>query len=351
MKRFLKYLAYLLLLLVVLFGAFVLYATLTDYNPPEKIVVYRSGYPDTLPVPDTLSVMTWNIGYCGLGKEMDFFYDGGKQVRASRENTLKYLRGVRDFLTAQDTLDFILLEEVDFHSKRTYYINELDTFRKYLPGYKAFSALNYKVAFVPVPVTEPMGKVRSGLVLFSKYEPVLVERRDFPGQYSWPTRLFMLDRCFLVAHYLLQDGSELQVITTHNSAFDGGKLKKEEMAYLKNYLLDEEKKGNRVIVGGDWNQNPPGFDDSAFNEKSGYKNFVANMIPADYLPPQWQWAYDNTVMTNRANLTPYMPGKTPTTLLDFFLLSPGTHPLHVKGIDLEFEYSDHEPVVMRFSLF
>lgn len=348
MKRILKYLAYLLLFVVLLFAGFLLFATLSDYKPPEQVVVYRSSHPDTLPVPGTFSVMTWNIGYCGLGKEMDFFYDGGTQVRASRENTLKYLQGVRDFLQANDTLDFLMLEEVDFHSKRTYFINELDTFKKYLPGYKAFSALNYNVSFVPVPVSEPMGRVRSGLVLFSRYEPFLVERRDFPGQYDWPTRLFMLDRCFLVAHFLLEDGSELQVITTHNSAFDGGKLKKEEMVYLKKYLLEESQKGTRIITGGDWNQNPPGFDDQRFNKASGYKNFVANMIPQDYMPAGWQWAYDPAVMTNRANLTPYEPGKTPTTLLDFFLLSPGTEVLAVKGIDLGFLYSDHQPVTMLF---
>jgi len=261
---------------------------------------------------------------------------------------MKYLNGVKRFLTGNDTLDFILLEEVDFHSKRTYFMNELDTFKKYLPGYKAFSALNYNVNFVPVPVTEPMGKVKSGLVLFSKYEPALVERRDFPGQYDWPTRLFMLDRCFLVAHFPLSDGHELQVITTHNSAFDNGELKKEEMACLKDYLLGEAAKGNRIIVGGDWNQNPPGFDNRDFNKRSGYENFVARAIPEGYMPPQWRWASDNTLMTNRANLTPYVPGKTPTTLLDFFLLSPGTEALKVKGIDLGFAYSDHQPVTLVF---
>jgi len=349
MKKILKILVYFLLLLVVAFGVFLLYATLTDYDPPEVEVVYRSQSPDTLTVPDTFSVMTWNIGYCGLGKEMDFFYDGGKQVRASRENTLKYLKGVKDFLSSVDTLDFLLLEEVDFHSKRTYYINELDTFRRILPRHRAFSALNYNVAFVPVPPTEPMGKVRSGLVIFSRYEPSLVERRDFPGSYDWPTRLFMLDRCFLAAHFPLSDGHELLVIVTHNSAFDGGRLKKKEMAYLKEYLLEEAGKGNRIVVGGDWNQNPPGYEDKAFNERSGYSNFLAMSIPQDYLPGVWHWAVDTTVKTNRANLTPYVPGETPTTILDFFLLSPATTPLHVRGIDLGFRYSDHQPVMLTFS--
>ncbi len=348
MKKVLKILGFLLLLLVILLGGFLVFATWSDYDPPEREVVYRSDRPDTLPVPDSFSVMTWNIGYCGLGKEMDFFYDGGKQVRASRENTLKYLDGVRTFLRHADTLDFILLEEVDEHSKRTFFINEMDTFRQDLKGYHAFFALNYKVAFVPVPVTRPMGKVRSGIAMFTKYEPSLVERRDFPGQYDWPTRLFMLDRCFMVAHFPLTDGHELLVIVTHNSAFDGGELKREEMAYLKDFLLKESAQGNRIVVGGDWNQNPPGYHDDTFNKFSGYTNFTAQAIPSDFLPSAWRWAYDPTVPTNRANLTPYHPGETPTTLLDFFLLSPHTELLEVHGIDLGFAYSDHQPVLMRF---
>ena len=33
-----------------------------------------------------ISLLTWNIGYCGLDKEMDFFYDGGTKVITPKEN-------------------------------------------------------------------------------------------------------------------------------------------------------------------------------------------------------------------------------------------------------------------------
>ena len=347
MKKLIRGIAWIFGILILLFVLFLVVATLTDYKPPVQVELYVSDHPDTLDVYDTLNLMTWNIGYCGLGKDMDFFYDGGKQVRTSKKHTINNLKAIRNFLIHNDTMDAFFLQEVDVSSKRTYHIHEVDTLRKYLPQYKVFLALNYKVFYVPVPVLHPMGGVKSGVVLISRNEPLRVDRMDYPGQYNWPTRLFMLDRCFLVARYPLKDGTQWLLIDTHNSAFDNGELKKEEMAFLKDFIMREQQKGNKVVVGGDWNQNPPGFQDKTFNNMSGYKRFVLNQIPEDYLPVGWTWAYDRSHMTNRSNLTPFDPEKTPTTLIDFFLLSPGVKCLSIQGIDLGFEHSDHNPVRTR----
>lgn len=35
-----------------------------------------------------------NIGYAGLGDNMDFFYDGGRRVRDSRERTARNLKEI-----------------------------------------------------------------------------------------------------------------------------------------------------------------------------------------------------------------------------------------------------------------
>jgi hypothetical protein len=62
-----------------LFGLYVLgailYAQLTDYKPqPEEeaeVLVPETALPAL--EKDTLVFYDWNIGYCGLGKESDFF--------------------------------------------------------------------------------------------------------------------------------------------------------------------------------------------------------------------------------------------------------------------------------------
>ncbi len=344
--KILRGILYLLLSLVLLFALFVLIASLSDYKPEEREVIFESSEPDTIMVHKPINILSWNLGYGGLGKDMDFFYDEGTQVRTSEENTHNNLEAISSFLFKNDTVDIFLLQEVDKRSKRTYLIDEVKQIANSLSYPNHSFAYNYKVFFVPLPFTEPMGKAHSGLMSLSKFKPFIVERYDFPGSYPWPKNLFMLDRCFLVERYTLSNQNELLVINTHNSAFDGGELKKHEMEYLKNFILKEYNSGNYVVVGGDWNQNPPGFDTSTFNDGSGYQNFELASISDNYLPSGWKWSYDDSFPTNRSLVSPYDPANSATTVLDFFLLSPNVQTKIIKTINLNFENSDHQPVLI-----
>ena len=76
----------------------------------------------------------------------------------------------------------------------------------------------------------------------------------------------MLDRCFVVSRFQLENGKELVLLNTHNSAYDaGGKMRDEEMPVIRDLMLKEFEKGNYVVAGGDWNQNPPSYDISKMN--------------------------------------------------------------------------------------
>jgi len=346
-KFVLKLLAFSLLTIVTIFGIFLIYATITEYQPEEHITLFESSSPDTLRNDQVMFALTWNIGYAGLGENMDFFYDGGAQVRDTKDRTLENLNQIKATLRQYDSIPFLLLQEVDQESKRTYKINMVSELSDNLAYPYHFFATNYKSFFVPMPPVNPMGKVLSGLVSFSKYEPVRVERIDYPGSYSWPTKLFMLDRCFMVMRFVMENGNQLLVINTHNSAFDGGVLKKEEMAFLKEFLLKEYEQGHHVLVGGDWNQNPPGFEDPGFNENSGYDNFILNRIDFDFLAPDWTWHFDPEHPTNRALVKPYNQN-TSTTILDFFLTSPNIRGFTSQTLNLNFQNSDHHPVLVRF---
>ena len=347
MKKLLKFLLYLIIIFVLAFGVFLIYASINDYKPEEKITVMKSENPDVLSDTITFSIINWNIGYCGLNKEMDFFYDGGKNVRPSEEKVKENIQGVKSYLQKNQNTDFILLQEVDKHSKRSYYFNEFDTIAGMFPERTSVYGKNYDVFFVPSPPTDPMGKVNSGLMTISKYVPETSVRYSFPGNYAFPTGLFMLDRCFLVNRYKLTNEKELLIINTHNSAYDDGSLKAQQMKYLKDFLKDEYKKGNYIVVAGDWNQCPPNF-------KADFKDnimdtIVRTDISPDYLP-KWNWLYDNRLPTNRRVSAPYEKGKTLTTVIDFLLLSPNIKGISVKNIDVGFKYSDHQPVKASFRL-
>jgi endonuclease/exonuclease/phosphatase family metal-dependent hydrolase len=211
-----------------------------------------------------------------------------------------------------------------------------------------YFGMNYRVFFVPVPLSEPMGKVESGLMTLSMHTPLTVERYSFPGNYAWPMKLFMLDRCFLVNRYPVSNNKELLVINTHNSAYDDGTLRAGQMEFLRKYLLEEYNRGNYVIVGGDWNQTPHGFDPVLPSYRFDTLNLT--YVEKDYPEAGWTWAFDPGLPTNRRVGVPYNRSTSLTTVIDYYLLSPNIELKDVETKDVDFKYSDHQPVELRAKL-
>jgi len=346
--RVLKNLGLILLVVVLLFAGFIIYSTLTWYDPPKEFVLNQNTNPDIIPCDSAMNILSWNIGYAGLGDDMDFFYDGGTRVRDTRQRTLINLDSIHTFLKRNALQSFFLIQEIDLHSKRSYYINELDTLT--LPGMATNLALNYVVKFVPIPPLDPMGSVNSGVWSMSRYMPESSTRYSYPGKFNWPIRLFNLRRCMLVNRYPTANRKEFILINTHMSAFDDGSLKKQEIQFLKDFIQNEYKKGNYVVTGGDWNQSPPGFPLTQFGEVYKSESFHLTNIATDFLPAGWKWVYDPQTPSNRYVNEPYMPGKTSRCILDIFLVSPNVEVLHNQTFDLKFRNSDHNPIEMSFRL-
>lgn len=349
-------------LLPALYVAFVLiHGTFTDYQPTEvELLTPHQSSPLVQVEQEELDLVIWNLGFGGLGKESEFFFDasgsqyfsGGKMVHATESMVKKNNQGIIDFVSQTDA-DFFLLQEVDKESKRSYYFDQFAALAKTRPAYDAHFATNYKVGRVPIPIMEPWhvyGKTYSGLATLSRFKSSQVDRVQLPGRFEWPTRIFQLDRCIAIHRYPTQYKGDLVVMNIHHSAYDeGGVLKKQQMAFLKDLLIAEYAKGNYVIVGGDWNQCPPDFNFDHFmpGQTEGYSQIN---IPKDYLPEDWTWAYDPHTPTNRKTHSPYHHGRTFVALIDFFLVSPNVEVLEVKGVDQAFDFSDHQPVRMRVRL-
>ncbi|MFO7723089.1 MAG: hypothetical protein R6V49_07695, partial [Bacteroidales bacterium] len=322
MKRILKLFPGIILLIILLVvGYLIVDATVNDYRPAPSEVLECEGVSESEVLPDTLSVLIWNLGYAGLGSEMDFFYDGGKRVRPEERYFQVCKQGIMAWLRQQQDADFILLQEVDRVAKRSYHADQTDMISSLFPGYCSLFATNYQVKFVPVPLGRPMGKVHSGIMTMGKVAPALAERVSLPGSFGWPKRLFMLDRCLLISRYPLPKGKELVLINLHNSAFDDtGELRRQEVGAIREIITREYELGNYVIAGGDWNMNPPGFDPALIPNDSVFT--IRHGLEEGFIPPQWQWVWDPKVPTNRDVSTSYTRGETGTTLIDFFLISP-----------------------------
>lgn len=360
LKPFIKIVSTLILVLALYIAIVLIHGTLYDYQPDAVTSLdVTNGALEKSIADSTLSFVSWNLGFGGLGAKSNFFYDhgdfffaNGRMVRSPEELVEEYNQGIQQFFT-QTKADFFLLQEVDYDSRRSYYTNQFENLQKIKPEYAAAFAPNYKVPRVPVPVFEPWrayGYTHSGLATYSRFQPTESTRYQLPGDHPWPTRVFQLDRCVLFQRYPMANGKELVIGNVHNSAYDkGGVLKKQQMNFLKKLVVEEYEKGNYVILGGDWNQVPPYFKFDAFmpGQSGGFSQI--NISP-EFMPQDWQWVYDPTIPTNRKAADKYKVGETFVTLIDFYLISPNLKALSVKGINQKFAYSDHQPVYMEVQL-
>ncbi len=346
LKKIFKAIGIFILTIVLIFGGFLGYMTMKDYRPkPIETVSIENIRVQKAIMSDTISFYTWNIGYCGLGKEQDFFFDGGKMVRPTKEMNQKYQAAILENLQAMDTTDFILLQEVDRGSKRSWFQDQVKFISDACPMYCYAYATNYKSQFVPQPVSNPYGKCYGGLVSLARMEPQSASRFSLAPDATWPTGLFMLKRCYMEFRYPMKDGKELVVINQHLSAYDDGTVKQRQMDTLKVKLLSEYKKGNYVVVGGDWNTYPPGYKSNL--KAAGKDGVIEKSMEANYPEPGWKYVYDSTIGSNRKLYEPYVKGQTDEVVIDYFLLSPNLYSVSCKTVDLGFENSDHQPVYMK----
>jgi endonuclease/exonuclease/phosphatase family metal-dependent hydrolase len=323
---------------------------LTEFTPAKNSVPEVKGNGKTFdPALRKFSFLTWNIGYAGLGREQDFFYDGGKMVLPRREQCSLYFEGIKQMLKANDTASFLFLQEIDIKARRSWYTDEPAGLTSVLPAFSSVTAINYDCRFVPMPLQDPMGRVVSGLAIFSQFKPASAGVDYYDAFFPWPTRLAFLKRCFVMLRFGLDNGRELVIINTHNSAFDStGSLRKRELFVLDSAMQSEYHQGNYVVAGGDWNSNPRGFNVSSITTDDQVTS-VDPPIESNFLP-DWQFVFDPVKPSNRYLNMPYKKGVTKTTIIDFFVVSPNIEVTHISTIPMGFAFSDHEPVVMGVRL-
>ena len=350
MKKLLKTILILLLIVVVAVGGLFGFLTVTEYKPAdvEALNVRTTDADAAGAVPaEGLTVLSWNIGYAGLGKEQDFFMDGGSHSRpGSAELVNKYLTGIRESIDAQDA-DLVLLQEVDTDSSRTYGIDETTA----LIRNTGVHALNYSCPFVPIPVP-PMGKIHSGLFTTTDCEISEAERIALPCPFSWPLSTANLKRCLLVSRLPVEGSDrELVLVNLHLEAYDGGEGKIAQTRQLMGLLQEEYEKGNYVIAGGDFNQVFPGSLDVYPNSHPDL--WAVGALEEASLPEGFRYVYDTSTPTCRLLNQPYDPNDAENTqyyVIDGFIVSPNVTVEEVESLDLGFENSDHNPVRMTVRL-
>ncbi len=350
MKKAVKILLCALGALVLLAAAFVLFLTVTEFKPApvEELALSSSERQPPLEPGQSLTVLSWNIGYGGLGAASDFFMDGGTQVRAADEQTvLRYLDGISQTLD-DSWADLLLLQEVDVDSARSYGIDQAETLANGLPY---VHAQNYSCPFVPYP-WPPIGRVHSGLMTAGGFAVDSAERIALPCPFSWPVSAANLKRCLLVTRLpIAESGAELVLVNLHLEAYDDGEGKRAQTEQLRSFIQSEYEKGNYVLAGGDFNQVFPGSLDRYPNAHP--ELWEPGVLEDELLPEGWQFAYDLSVPSCRLLNQPYDPADIANTqyyVIDGFILSPNVRLDAVETLDLGFANSDHNPVRLQVSL-
>lgn len=345
------------LLVVLVLGFF----TVMEYRPKEREALTLENNEDLEPLSkeraaEGIRIMTFNIGYGGLGAEQDFFMDGGSVVRpSSKEVVEEYLEGIIGILREQKP-DVLFLQEIDTNAKRSYGINELAYLNRVgdLPIGMVSSAYakNFDAIYVPYPFPETIGRVKAGIVTWNTFRADSAERISLPTTYTWPIRTCQLKRCLLVERVPIEGSEkELVLVNLHLEAYDDGSGKAAQTAVLMDLLEEEYKKGNYCIAGGDFNQTFETTDTSAY-PLIDTSYFEAGVIEEASLAEGFSFQADSTSPSARLLNQPYDPDspKTQYYVIDGFLVSDNVEVEKVETLDYGFQYSDHNPVAIEVRL-
>lgn len=249
MRRWIKYAILLAAALALSFGAFWWWAS-SGTRSDEEMTAHTSATGASFPpVPDTLTVMTYNIGYLsGL--------TNNQAVERSPSLYAENLQAAVELIRASDP-DMIGFQEIDFGARRSLYVDQLDTLAALLGYPSSGRALNWDERYLPWPSLDPnrqFGRVLSGQAVLSRYpiqsnERIVLERPPHPFYYD----AFYLDRLAQVVR--IDVGRPLILINVHLEAFD--EATREEQAQRVRALYEKYRTSYPVLLIGDFNSIMP----------------------------------------------------------------------------------------------
>ncbi|MEN9852549.1 MAG: hypothetical protein RI996_492 [Candidatus Parcubacteria bacterium] len=290
-------------------------------------------------------IVTWNLGYGGLGKNSDFKYDGGERwLPPSRHDTQSNVFGITNWLK-ECNADILLLQEVATGGIINFWVNLRKDLNKVFRAWNQIFFADIKTRLLPFPFS-----VMHGLVTYSTLAIKSDELLSLPSDGDISFGIFNKKYRAIVTNCTIENSTEYWcIINIHFSAFDsGGILRKKQLQHVLEYAQAEEKAGAHIVIGGDFNLR---LGHTEFTHTTNDK-YIWNFkdFESDILPQGWKLHADTTVPSVRSDDRPYEKGQNYTTVIDGFITSTKVRAVSVTGIDMGFEFSDHNPVVGEFEV-
>ena len=374
-KKVIKITGIILLALVIVLAAYIIYLYASYHRISDKQelqveeISQNTEAGNELTTDKQYSALTYNIGFGAYTPDFSFFMDGGKSSWAKSKDSVKEtIKGAGELVASKDP-DFALVQEIDLDATRSYHVNEYSILKENIPAYNCVFAQNYDSAFLFYPFTQPHGKSKAGLALFSKYPITGSLRRSFPISTSF-TKFFDLDRCYSISRVPVDNGKELVIFELHMSAYgNSDAIREGQIRMLSEDMQKEYEAGNYVICGGDFNHDLKAADTQSKasdadnntqtdSEDSAEPESWAYPFPRSELPEHFSFCLDQLSEDEKNNLwnsarnadMEYVPGETYTVTLDGFIISDNVECTKYENVNTGYSYSDHDPVYMEFQL-
>ena len=328
-----------LVLILVLTLLVLVRGALVSYTPAavETLAVTGRAAEDA---GEGLEVVTWNMGYAGLGARADFIADGGRRLRPrSVEEVETNLGAIQARLSDLDP-DLFLLQELAEPGFLTRGVDVLGAIHRQLDPAEMIFTPTVNTGRLPW-----LGKIVVGKGTFARPRIARARRLSLPTAGD-VAGLTVQHYNFLVTRLPVtgQDW-EWVVLNIHLAAFDDGALRRAQLQAVVEFMEQEYRAGHRVVAGGDWNML---LAETDFPHTTSEKDkFWVRPLATGVVPEQWSWAADPTVPTCRTLERAYRAGENYTCVIDGFLVTPNVQILSVEGVDLGFEHTDHHPVILK----
>lgn len=358
-----RVIAGMVLLIVLAAVGYIIYMQAHYYRIEDHLALEaENNQEEKLETGRTYTAAVYNIGFGAYGPDYSFFMDTG-EMKDGTATKGKYGKAVSKEVVEENTegavrelkkldADFMLCQEVDTDSDRSYHVNQAEALKSEFPEYGSVFANNFHSAYLLYPFSDPHGAVQAGLLSFSRYEIAESKRRSYPVDNSFITKFTDLDRCFSLMRLPVDNGRELVLINSHMSAYDeGGIIRAQQLELLNSVMEEEYRAGNYVIAGGDFNHALGEDVAEGFPSEQKFPSWVSVLTQEDIVEGMRIQRAENELETPtcRGADIAYTKGVNYTTVVDGFLVSDNIR-AKAENIDTDFAYSDHNPVKLEFEL-
>jgi endonuclease/exonuclease/phosphatase family metal-dependent hydrolase len=324
MKNSLKIIGIVFAIITLVIVSFYVWASSSNHTEDEYVQLIRNDYPIKSSRDTTFSIISYNIGYLsGM--------TNNRPVPKTKELFDNNLENVYQAFS-EIKADIIGFQEIDYHAKRSFYINQQEELHKLGYNY-IYQAVNWDVNYLPFPgnsISNHHGKIYSGQSIFSNFPIKDVERIILKrvASHKFYRDAFYLDRVAQVCKIRINE-KDVVLINVHLEAFDVPTRINHANHIVK--LYNKYKDDYPVLLIGD------------FNSDLSFENPAIKIILD--IPGIGCASFDGT------NTLKTYPSRQPTNRLDYiFYNKKFIEPIASKILTSFGEASDHLPIWMKFKL-